>query len=296
MIDSSEIGNLDRSFVVDLLVKAHSNAQEFCSTIAPLSLRDIDRSFRTLRFFFTEARELCPDSEDLTPLLLAIAVTYYYRIPHQNRKEFEESLSEIAGQFVGKVKDAQAKLISFFELDNDISKTQNLLENSFLLFTSILCRIPLFVIGRPGTAKSYSLSLLMNQMRGERSACAFFRKFPPLQRFYVQCSQNTSARELETCFGEAQEFQRRSGGRSLGVVVLDEAGLMELNPSNPLKILHKCLDIDNSDYPVACVGLSNWILDAAKMNRAVIRITHKLQFSANPTRFAFSSKSQPQSH
>jgi hypothetical protein len=205
---------------------------------------------------------------ELSPLILAVAVTYYYRIPFENRRRFIEAFDGDLGGFEDTIKRSQEKLISFFNIEADFCVTQNLLENCFLMFTSILCRIPLFVIGRPGTAKSYSLSLLTNQMRGERSACPFFRKFPPLQRFYVQCSQNTSAKELETCFNQARDYQKRSGDQSIGVVVLDEAGLMELNPGNPLKILHKCLD-PSTDNPVACVGLSNWILDAAKMNRAV---------------------------
>lgn len=49
------------------------------------------------------------------------------------------------------------------------------------------------------------------------------------------------------------------------VLLLDEVGLAEHSPDLPLKVLHGIL----VDPPVAVVGISNWALDAAKMNRAV---------------------------
>ena len=49
------------------------------------------------------------------------------------------------------------------------------------------------------------------------------------------------------------------------VVILDEVGLAEKAQSNPLKVLHRLLEPPK----VAMIGLSNWSLDAAKMNRAV---------------------------
>ena len=50
------------------------------------------------------------------------------------------------------------------------------------------------------------------------------------------------------------------------VLLLDEVGLAEHSPDMPLKALRAIL----VDPPVAVVGLSNWVLDPAKMNRAVL--------------------------
>ena len=52
---------------------------------------------------------------------------------------------------------------------------------------------------------------------------------------------------------------------SLSQAFLDEVGLAEYSPHMPLKVLHKLLEKPK----VAFVGLSNWHLDPAKMNRAV---------------------------
>ena len=56
----------------------------------------------------------------------------------------------------------------------------------------------------------------------------------------------------------------------LPVVLLDEIGLAEISKYNPLKVLHSLLEPSDNSFPdVAVVGISNWALDAAKMNRAI---------------------------
>jgi E3 ubiquitin-protein ligase RNF213 len=49
------------------------------------------------------------------------------------------------------------------------------------------------------------------------------------------------------------------------VVVFDEIGLAEISPHNPLKVMHSLLEPPR----VATVGISNWSLDASKMNRVI---------------------------
>ena len=46
---------------------------------------------------------------------------------------------------------------------------------------------------------------------------------------------------------------------------IDEIGLAEISPNNPLKVLHSLLE----PPLVAVVGISNWALDASKMNRGI---------------------------
>lgn len=48
-------------------------------------------------------------------------------------------------------------------------------------------------------------------------------------------------------------------------LILDEIGLAEASIQNPLKVLHRLLE-DKSN--VTMIALSNWQLDASKMNRA----------------------------
>ena len=55
------------------------------------------------------------------------------------------------------------------------------------------------------------------------------------------------------------------------VVFFDEIGLAQYSPYNPLKVIHSELEYDSNegDKKIAFVGLSNWFLDASKMNRGV---------------------------
>ena len=48
-------------------------------------------------------------------------------------------------------------------------------------------------------------------------------------------------------------------------MTIDEIGLAEISPNNPLKVLHSLLEPPK----VAVVGISNWALDASKMNRGI---------------------------
>ena len=51
------------------------------------------------------------------------------------------------------------------------------------------------------------------------------------------------------------------------LIVIDEIGLAELSPYNPLKILHPKLEKKDKKY--AFLGVSNWALDLSKMNRVI---------------------------
>ncbi len=67
-------------------------------------------------------------------------------------------------------------------------------------------------------------------------------------------------------------MEKKEDGRV--VVFFDELGLAELSKLNPLKVLHELLEPDKFDETqkekvVGFVGISNWRLDASKMNRAI---------------------------
>ena len=53
------------------------------------------------------------------------------------------------------------------------------------------------------------------------------------------------------------------------VVYFDEMGLAEESPHNPLKVIHSELEYDDREQDYGFVGISNWKLDASKMNRVI---------------------------
>ena len=118
--------------------------------------------------------------------------------------------------------------------------------------------------------------------------------------FSYQCSQLSTSESIKDIFRSAQKFQSGQDIKQyVSVVVLDEVGLAEASPSLPLKVLHPLLEdgtegsgedhqqkVRNSFYfkfmhsltvqsvepekRVAFIGISNWALDPAKMNRGVM--------------------------
>ena len=54
------------------------------------------------------------------------------------------------------------------------------------------------------------------------------------------------------------------------MILFDEMGLAELSASNPLKVLHSKLEYGGKEDGVSFVGISNYTLDAAKINRALV--------------------------
>ena len=55
----------------------------------------------------------------------------------------------------------------------------------------------------------------------------------------------------------------------LSLLVFDELGLSEKNPTNSLKSLHSKLEMflnPKEQKQISFIGISNWRLDAAKMN------------------------------
>jgi E3 ubiquitin-protein ligase RNF213 len=68
-------------------------------------------------------------------------------------------------------------------------------------------------------------------------------------------------------YKKAIAYPNRKESNLLPVFVFDEIGLAELSKYNPLKVLHSLLEVENRD--IGFVGISNWRLDASKMNRAL---------------------------
>ena len=58
---------------------------------------------------------------------------------------------------------------------------------------------------------------------------------------------------------------------NISMIFFDEMGLAEHSPNNPLKVIHAELDkaLDEGKNNIAFVGISNWKLDASKMNRGM---------------------------
>jgi len=85
-----------------------------------------------------------------------------------------------------------------------------------------------------------------------------------------QGSEQSTSQGIKKVFDNAikkQEMMDKSkkDSKMLALVILEEIGLAEISPYNPLKVLHELLEPPK----VATIGISNWALDASKRNRAI---------------------------
>ena len=58
----------------------------------------------------------------------------------------------------------------------NIAKNRALKENLFMMVVCIENRIPLFVVGKPGSSKSLAKSMVMDAMKGKTSKSTIFHR------------------------------------------------------------------------------------------------------------------------
>ena len=130
-----------------------------------------------------------------------------------------------------------------------------------MMVVCILNKIPVFVVGKPGTSKTLALQVIASNLQGQQSSHRTWRRFPAIYIFQYQCSPLSTARSILYQFEAAKSYQSNAED-VITVLLLDEVGLAEHSPDMPLKVLHYML----VDPPVAIVGLSNWVLDSSKVH------------------------------
>lgn len=127
-------------------------------------------------------------------------------------------------------------------------------------------------------------------MKGYHSKSKFWQQYPQLVVTSYQGSLTSTSKGIIKAFKNAEDklkvfLEKNKNTKEnlkdinkqnkgiISCVFIDEIGLCEISPSNPLKVLHTHLELDyknqNIEEKLAFVGISNWILDAAKMNRGI---------------------------
>ncbi|CAJ0766969.1 13664_t:CDS:10 [Entrophospora sp. SA101] len=159
-------------------------------------------------------------------------------------------------------------------LPPNTAKNEALLENVLVMIVCILTKIPVFIIGSPGSSKSLAIRLVSQSLRGSDSNDQYFRRLPQIYIIPHQGSSSSTSDGILNVFEKAQNFQNTSSEEFpvISVVLLDEVGLAETSSENPLKVLHSLLE---PSYPaesptVSVIGISNWRLDNSKSSRALL--------------------------
>ena len=207
---------------------------------------------------------------------LSIYLCYYLRLTQKIfRKEFSDIMEKIFGFDFTKIPQKEQKFIlDNIDLEKGIAKNRALLENIFTLFVCVNAKIPLFIVGKPGCSKSLSVQLLFNSMKGEISDNYLFKSMPKLISSPYQGSLGSTSKGVLNIFKKARQFlekETEENSKIISMIYFDEMGLAEHSPNNPLKVIHSELeyDLNEGKKKIAFVGISNWRLDASKMNRGL---------------------------
>nr|XP_024402110.1 uncharacterized protein LOC112295119 isoform X3 [Physcomitrium patens] len=273
-----------------LLVMSQAFVRGKCGE-ASVSLRDARRCVDLFNYFSEDLegrpQSLPTECRAKRAALLSFAHCYYYRLASdEERAEYKvKYITTINGnnwrkrfarrsyteKFDKELFEEQMNLLDHMEIPPGVAKNQALRENIFVTLTCILLKIPLFVVGKPGSGKTLSLQLIFSNLRGSGMKDPYFSEKPTMFMFSYQGSESSTSEGILKVFEKAHrcvQDNKKKNVKAIVVVVLDEVGLAEISSSNPLKVLHSLLEPEG-EQRVAVIGISNWSLDAAKMNRAI---------------------------
>ena len=207
---------------------------------------------------------------------LSIYLCYYMRLTSQEfRKQLATKMNKLFGDnFIEIPEHEQQFIAGNIELGVGIAKNRALLENLFTLFACINAKIPLFIVGKPGCSKSLSVQLLFKAMQGDSSDNFLFKSLPKLFINAFQGSLGSTSKGVLNIFKTARNILKvneKNLDKIISMIYFDEMGLAEHSPNNPLKVIHSELeyDLNEGSKKIAFVGISNWVLDASKMNRGL---------------------------
>ncbi|CAG8459689.1 1476_t:CDS:10, partial [Ambispora leptoticha] len=276
-----------------------------------VSLRDVKRTIKLVRFFHASFNQRDKNNNKhkisiwVRSCCLALGLCYQARLYEKDlRLQYRRKMTAIfrtktilmkEEEFDTIIKEEQLDYFNRMIVGPSIAANSALLENILVMIVSILTRIPVFIIGAPGSSKSLAIRIISQNLRGIDSHDPYFRRLPGVYVVPHQGSTSSTSEGIIKVFDKARNYQKTSSTefKVNAVVLLDEVGLAETSPFNPLKVLHSLLepsfrdekesdsDLENSDNPnnekkfsdcpeVSVIGISNWRLDNSKSSRALL--------------------------
>ena len=294
--------------LVNIQVECISIAQNFVkknNDVSVVSLREVNRFLLFFKFFgdFIIKRNINDDNfngngfslitdeivsiyKNKTKLFyyqsainISLFICYYLRLPDKkSRKELEEELNSkkfFESDFLKIPSLEMDYVINNFIIPIGIAKNQALKENLFTALFCVVNKIPLIICGKPGRSKTLCIQILQSSMKGKEGSKSYLCKlYPELITFKIQGALNTKTEDVVKVFDKARETQRENNNTDkIHLVLMDEMGLAELSPNNPLKVIH--FELEKEENKVPFVGITNWGLDSSKMNRAIYIIVQE---------------------
>ncbi|XP_065501150.1 E3 ubiquitin-protein ligase rnf213-alpha-like [Caloenas nicobarica] len=292
MKNKIDIGNLNIfTSVISASQKFLSKKKDECRVA---SLRDIERCMNIALWFYKLRDLLFPQIDEKKDkkeqesilndaqraLILSVGACYYVSL--ESRQDYLEEVAKCfpvpASVLQEEIQLCQEVFLDNLSVPDAIARNDALRENIFMMIVCMDLRVPLFLVGKPGSSKSLSKTIAVDAMEGRWSKNQLFRRCKEIQLVSFQCSPHSKPEGIISTFRQCAQFQKEKNlDEFASVVLLDEIGLAEDSAEMPLKTLHPlledgCVDDENPEsyQKVGFVGISNWALDPAKMNRGLL--------------------------
>jgi hypothetical protein len=268
----------------DKIIDAICQSQKYLRNIedvSSVSLRDVAR-YRLIYNWYHDTFDkrgikLSVREKVVNSAILSLMLCYYFRLRSPTEKlNYINILNKVTS--FGQMNDNNIERIlqneqedlfnRMTEKPKGTAKNRALLDNLFVMFVCVLNRIPVILCGKPGCSKTLAIQIIISNLKGKQSNDPYFKLLPELVAVSYQGTKTCTSESIQMVFERAKKFtDAKKQTDLLPVIVFDEIGLAELSPHNPLKVLHNELEIENCKY--GFVAISNWRLDASKMNRAL---------------------------
>ncbi|XP_075066136.1 E3 ubiquitin-protein ligase RNF213 [Mixophyes fleayi] len=285
---------------IQLLTQVLSASQSYmrkkkdeCSFV---SLRDVERCIEVFKWFYKHHTKLLQHQKDMLQrreksfspkdkvawsLVLAVGVCYHASL--ETKEPYRREICKILPHpykehysVLREITDIQDLFLAGVQLRETIARNLALKENLFMMVICTELKIPLFLVGKPGSSKSLAKTIVADAMQGQSAHTELYKDLKQIHLVSFQCSPHSTPEGIIGTFKHCARFQEgKNLNEYVSVVVLDEIGLAEDSPKMPLKALHPlledgCIDDDISPHKkVGFIGISNWALDPAKMNRGI---------------------------
>ncbi|XP_074703437.1 E3 ubiquitin-protein ligase RNF213 isoform X1 [Strix aluco] len=292
------VGQFEAEVITEVLFASQQYMRQRDDECGFVSLRDVERCMEVFKWFHTHSELLLRELEKylaekrapkstaernnvIWSLVLAVGVCYHASL--EKKEAYRSAISQVLPKpyntqkkILEEITLMQDLFLSGVHLRDTIARNLALKENVFMMVICIELKIPLFLVGKPGSSKSLAKTIVADAMQGQAAHSDLFKDLKQIHLVSFQCSPLSTPEGIIGTFKHCARFQE---GKNLeeyvSVVVLDEIGLAEDSPKMPLKTLHPLLEdgcIDDVPLPhkkVGFIGISNWALDPAKMNRGI---------------------------
>lgn len=298
LVDSVTVDQRETFVIANVLSASQEFMRKRENECGFVSLRDVERCVKVFQWFHDHSNMLlnkladflseCCDSTPaferdpvLWSLVMAIGVCYHASL--EEKAPYRAAIARCLPKpynspkvILDEITHVQDLFLRCVPIRSNIARNLALKENVFMMVICIELKIPLFLVGKPGSSKSLAKIIVADAMQGQAASSDLFRCLKQVHLVSFQCSPHSTPQGIISTFKQCARFQQgKDLQQYVSVVVLDEVGLAEDSPKMPLKTLHPlledgCIEDDPAPYKqVGFVGISNWALDPAKMNRGI---------------------------